>query len=164
MKTRSHHTFYRYLKCALSLILAFTCTYALAGCKKESASQSGNDQDVLVGFPLYPGMTKLTDRVEFKWKNLDSAYTVPDSYWAYYSVPANFMEVAAFYRIECLKPPHSNKELYWKETAKGVLSAYYQEGAKYVYSRIWFIPHPLNDSQSYLIVMRNNDIGGCSIF
>jgi len=152
------------LQCTLSLILVFTCTYALVGCKKEGASQGGNTEDVLVGFPMYPGMTELTDRVEFEWKNLDSAYTVPDSYWAYYSVPAGFTEAAAFYRVECLKPPHANKELYWKETAKGVLSAYYQEGAKYVYSRIWFIPHPQNDSESYLIVMRNNDIGGCSIF
>jgi len=33
-----------------------------------------------------------------------------------------------------------------------------------VYSRIWFIPHPDNDQQSYLITMRNNDISGCGIF
>ena len=164
MKTKSRCAFNRLLKCTLSLILAFTCTCALTGCKNENTSQSGNNEDILLGFPIYPGMTELPDRVEFEWKNLDSAYTVPDSYWAYYSVPADFTEAAAFYRVECLKSPHANKELYWKETTKGVLSAYYQEGARYVYSRIWFIPHPQNNNESYLIVMRNNDIGGCSIF
>ena len=146
------------------LILTLVCAGAFVACSPAATSSGGQSDDPLTGFPEYPGMSQLADRVEFEWKNLDSAYTVPDSYWAYYSVPADFLEVAAYYQVESLRMPVSNKELYWKETAGGVLSAYYQEGADTVYSRIWFIPHPVNSQESYLIIMRNNDIGGCSIF
>jgi len=164
------------LKHGALLALVLTCVFAFSGCQTDEATednpplsgqgtiQAGGLDSVMVGFPLFPTMTELKSPVEFEWKNLSTAYAVPDSYWAYYLVSAPFLEVAAFYRTEAINPPFINNEIYWKETDKGVLSAYFQKGADTVYSRIWFIPHPTNDQQSYLIIMRNNDIGGCSIF
>jgi len=160
--------------CLLALVL--TCLLALAACQTNQTTQNNtpsnggpaveaaNDTSVLAGFPLFTGMSELPDRVEFEWKNLDTAYKIPDSYWAYYLVPAPFLEVAAFYRTWAIEPPFDNTEIYWKETPGGVLSAYFQKEADTVYSRIWFMPHPSNSQESYLIIMRNNDIGGCSIF
>jgi len=157
------------------LAVALLCVFALVGCQtggagnsptqgSQSTAQAADANSVLAGFPLFPQMKELADPVPFEWKNLSTAYAVPDSYWAYYLVPAPFLEVAAFYRAEAISSPFVNSEIYWKETAGGVLSAYFQKDADTVYSRIWFIPHPGNDQESYLIIMRNNDIGGCSIF
>lgn len=158
------------------LVVILMCVSALTGCTTtdkppytpplggNGTIQAADENSVLAGFPLYPGATRLSNPVDFDWKNIKTAYAVPNSYWEYYLIPAAYLDAAGFYRFESLRPPFANSEIYWKETDKGILGAYYQKDAKEVYSRIWFIPHPNNTQESYLIIMRNNDIGGCSIF
>ena len=123
-----------------------------------------DDTNALSGFPVYPGMEQLSEPVEFEWKNLNAAYKIPYSQWAYYTVRVSYPEVAAFYKSKSAAPPFTNISLYWKETGKGALGAWFQEASLDKYIRIWFIPDPDNDRNSYLIVMRNNDISSCSIF
>jgi len=167
----------RALKYILARVIVPACALAYTGClagntssshispnMEENPSIEADDNDALVGFPIYPGARKLPDPVKFEWKNLNSAYAVPDSQWAYYDMPAPYSEVAAFYRFESSNPPFRSLEFYWKETDNGILSAFFQEHAENKYSRIWFIPNPGNIDGSHLIIMRNNDVGGCTIF
>ena len=131
---------------------------------RETPVQPAGDTGALAGFPLYPGTEQLPEPVKFEWKNLNTAYAVPYSQWAYYAVHAPYPEVAAFYKSKSIAPPFANISLYWKETEKGVLGAWFQEASADKYARIWFIPNPDDGGKSYLIIMRNNDIGSCSIF
>ena len=131
---------------------------------RETPVQPADTAGALAGFPFYPGTEQLSEPVEFEWKNLGTAYAVPYSEWAYYNVHASHTDVAAFYKSKSIAPPFANISLYWKETEKGVLGAWFQESSANKYARIWFIPNPDDDAKSYLIIMRNNDIGSCSIF
>jgi len=131
---------------------------------QEKLDQYADAGIALAGFPVYSGTEQLPERVEFEWKNLNTAYAVPYSQWAYYVVHAPYRDVAAFYKSKSIAPPFANISLYWKETDRGVLGAWFQEASADKYARIWFIPNPDDDGKSYLIIMRNNDIGSCSIF
>jgi hypothetical protein len=100
--------------------------------------------------------------LEFVWPGVDAAVEIPDTIWGYYHVPAPYTEVAAFYRENAVMLPFNQQELYWGETDTGIMGVYYQAEANYVYSRIWFMSQPDDDQQSFLIIMRNNDLTGCN--
>ena len=130
---------------------------------RETLVRSADDTDALAGFPLYPGTEQLSAPVTFEWKNLNAAYNIPYSQWAYYSAYASYKEVAAFYKNKSIAPPFTNISLFWKETDNGTLGAWFQEASANKYTRIWFIPNPDDDRKSYLIIMRNNDISSCAV-